>query len=171
MYVYDKELKRTQTVMPYKSCARCREQQNTYQLYNADQQRAYSTLHKSKKLQQQDYKETEQVCPRRLAIKPKSGYGEYKTWAFIRDTSPVQEVFLPYKSCKYCRGRDKLYNEERRGKSDTSTSDDSGCIEYGSDCYYGGCLEYNYDGDVVGFRWLNKHSIFQVKSIMQNHTK
>ena len=99
---------------------------------------------------------TEQVCTRCLKIKPKSDYGEYKTWAFTQDTSPVQEVFLPYKSCKDCRDKDKIYNKERRGKSDTTdtseSSDDNGCIEYESDCYYDGCVEYNSDGDMVGFR-------------------
>ena len=156
MYVYDKELKITQTVMvPYKSCARCREQLNKYHEYITDKQRTYVTLHKSKNLQQEVNKETEQVCSRCLKIKPKSDYGEYKTWAFTQDTSPVQEVFLPYKSCTQCRDNDKLYNKERRGRSDTSTSDisdDNVCIEYEYDCYYDGCVEYNYDGDMVGFR-------------------
>ena len=115
MYVYDKELKRTQKVMmPYKSCARCREQQNKYQEDNADKQRAYSTLHKSKKLQQEVNKETEHVCSRCLKTKPKSDYGEYKTWAFTQDTSPVQEVFLLYKQCKDCRDKNTLYYTERR---------------------------------------------------------
>ena len=153
MYVYDKELKRTQKVMmPYKSCARCREQQNKYQGDNADKQRAYSTLHKQ---EQEVNKDTEQVCARCLETEPTSEYGEYKTWAFTQDTSPVQEVFLPYKSCKGCRDKDKLYNEERRGRGDTSTrdtSDDNGCIEYESGCYYDGCVGYSSDGDMVGFR-------------------
>ena len=40
MSAYDKELKRTQKVMvPYKSRARCREQQNKYQEHNADKQK------------------------------------------------------------------------------------------------------------------------------------
>ena len=76
--------------------------------------------------------------------------------AFTKDTNPIQEVFLPYKSCNYCRDKDKTYNKERRGRCDTSdtndTSDDNGCIEYESDCYYDGCVEYNSDGDMVGFR-------------------
>ena len=44
-------------------------------------------------------------------MKPKSDYGEYKTWAFTKDASQVQEVFLPHKSCKDCRDKDKLYKE------------------------------------------------------------
>ena len=92
MHVYDKELGRTQQVMvTYKSCARCREKTNKY---------------KEEKVQQKADKETEQVCSRCLKIKPKSDYGEYKTWAFTKDTNPVQEVFLPYKSCKGCRDKE-----------------------------------------------------------------
>ena len=88
-----------------------------------------------------------------MKIKPKSDYGEYKTWVFTKDTSPIQEVVLPYKSCKYCRDKDKLYKEKLRDTSDTNdTCDDNGCIEYESDCYYDGCVEYNSDGDMVGFR-------------------
>ena len=41
-----------------------------------------------------------------MKIKPESDYGEYKTWAFTKDTNPVQEVFLPYKSCKGCRDKE-----------------------------------------------------------------
>ena len=156
MHVYDKELKRTQQVMvPYKSCNICREQCNKYQEDNADKQKHCKAIYKNKKLQQEVDKEIEQVCSRCLKIKPKSDYGEYKTWAFTEDTSPVQEIFLPYKSCKECRDKDKLYNKERRGRSDISTSDtsdDNGCIEYESDCYYDGCVEYNSDGDMVGFK-------------------
>lgn len=151
LHVYDKELKKTQKVMtPYKSCARCREQCKNYQ-----EDKQYFTIYKNKKLQQEVDKETEQVCTRCLKIKPKSDYGEYKTWAFTMDTSPVQEVFLPYKSCKDCRDKDKIYKKVQQGKSDTSTSDtsnDNGCIEYESDCYYDGCVEYDSDGDMVGFR-------------------
>ena len=110
-------------MVPYKSCAGCREKQKKYQEYNADNQKQYKTICKNKKLQQEVNKETEQVCSRCLEIKPKSDYGEYKTWAFTKDTSPVQEVFLLYKSCKDCRDKDKAYNKERRVRS--YTSDDS----------------------------------------------
>ena len=144
MYVYDKELKTTQQVMtPYKSCNICREQCNTYQEDNADKQKHCKAIYKNKKLQQEVNKETEQVCSICLNIKPKSDYGEYKTWAFTKDTSPVQEVFLPHKSCKYCRDTDKLYKLKYNAKE---------AIEYESDCYYDGCVEYNSDGDMVGFR-------------------
>ena len=105
MHVYDKELGRTQQVMvTYKSCARCRGQQKQY---------------KEKKSQQKIDKETEKICSRCLKIKPKSDYGVYKTWAFTQDTRPVQEVLLPYKSCKECRDKDKA---RRRRHSDISTS-------------------------------------------------
>ena len=137
MHVYDKELKRTQQVMvPYKKCARCREQQKQYEENNADKRKQYMTIHKNKKMQQEVDKETEQVCSRCLKIKPKSDYGVYKTWAFTKDTSPVQEVFLPYKSCKGCRDKDKAYNKERRVRS--NTSDDSSCTNssYSDQCVY-----------------------------------
>ena len=39
---------------------------------------------------------TEQVCTRCFKVNPKFGYGEYKTRAFTKDTSPVQEVILPH---------------------------------------------------------------------------
>ena len=94
-----------------------------YQEENADKQKHHKTTYKREKLQQEVDKETEQVCSRCLKIKPKSDYGEYKTWAFTKDTNPVQEVFLPYKSCKDCRDKDKAYNKEGRVRS--NTSDDS----------------------------------------------
>ena len=91
MHVYDKELKRTRQVMvTYKTCARCKEQQNKHKEYNADKNKHYNTIHKRKKLQQEVDKETEQVCSRCLKVKPKSDYGEYKTWAVTQDTKPVQ---------------------------------------------------------------------------------
>ena len=91
MHVYDKELGRTQQVMvTYKSCARCREQQTQYKEKNADKQKQYMTICKNNKMQQEVDKATEQVCSRCLKIKPKSDYGEYTTWAFTQDTSPVQ---------------------------------------------------------------------------------
>ena len=46
MYVYDKELRTQKVMVPYKSCARCREQQNTYQEYNADKYKGSAILHK-----------------------------------------------------------------------------------------------------------------------------
>ena len=53
LHVYDKELKRTQqVVVTYKSCARCREQKNKYQYYNADKQEQYKTIYKRERLQQ-----------------------------------------------------------------------------------------------------------------------
>ena len=79
-----------------------------------------------------------------------------KIWAFTKDASPIQKAFLPYKSCKDCRDKDNVYNKELRDRCDTSdtndTSDDNGSIEYESDCYYDGCVEYNSDGDMVGFK-------------------
>ena len=127
MHVYDKELKRTQQVMvPYKKCARCREQQKQYEENNADKRKQYMTIHKNKKMQQEVDKETEQVCSRCLKIKPKSDYGVYKTWAFTKDTSPVQEVFLPYTSCKECRDKDK----ERRRRHTSSSSSSSSSYQY-----------------------------------------
>ena len=114
LYVYDKELRELKQVMVlHESCARCRIM--------------------CKNLQQEVDKETKQVCPRCLEIKSKSDYGEYKTWAFTKDTSPVQEVLLPYKSCKDCRDKDKLYNKERRVRSnisDDTSSDDSSSSGY-----------------------------------------
>ena len=139
LHVYDKELKRTQQVMvTYKSCARCREQtKKQYQEENAYKQKHYKTTYKQEKLQQQVDKETEQLCSRCLKIKPKSDYGEYKTLAFTQDTSPVQEVFLPYKSCKYCRDKDKLYNKERRVIIYTSDDDSSDTnSSYSDQCVY-----------------------------------
>ena len=139
LHVYDKELKRTQQVMvPHKSCTRCREHKQQYQENNADKLKQYQTLHKkNKKLQQEVDKETEQVCSRGLKIKPKSDYGEYKTWAFTKDTNPVQEVFLPYKSCKGCRNKEKLYNKERRARSYTSDDDSSDTnSSYSDQCVY-----------------------------------
>ena len=138
LHVYDEELKRTQQVMvPHKSCTRCREHKQQYQENNADKLKQYQTLHKNKKLQQEVDKETEQVCPRCLKIKPKSDYGEYKTWVFTQDASPVQEVFLPYKSCKECRDKDKLYNKERRARSYTSDDDSSDTnSSYSDQCVY-----------------------------------
>ena len=112
-------------MVPHKSCTRCREHKQQYQEKNADKLKQYQILHKNKKLQQEVDKETKQVCSRCLKIKPKSDYGEYKTWAFTQDTSPVQEVFLPYKSCNECRDKAKLYNKERRCRSDTSSSSSS----------------------------------------------
>ena len=165
MYAYDKELKKTQQVMtPYKSCNICREQCKKYQGDNADKQKHCKAIYKNKKLQQEIDKETEQVSTRCLKIKPKSDYGEYRTWVVTKDTSPIQEAFLPYNSCKDCRDKDEIYNKELRGRCDTSdtidTIDDNGCVEYEYDCYYDGCVEYNSDGDMVGFRWLSKNNIF-----------
>ena len=77
-------------------------------------------------MQQEVDKETEQVCTRCLKIKPKPDYGECKTWAVTKDTSPIQEVFLPYKSCKDCRDKDKTYNKELRDTRDTSDTNDTG---------------------------------------------
>ena len=72
-----------------------------------------------------------------MKITPKSDYGEYITWAFTQDTSPVQEVFLPYKSCKYCRDKDKLYNKERRVIIYTSDDDSSDTnSSYSDQCVY-----------------------------------
>ena len=53
---------------------------------------------------------------------------------------------LSYKSCKGCRNRDNIYNNIVITKEDTS--DD----EHDNDCYHDGCVEYDYDGDMVGFR-------------------
>ena len=93
--------------------------------------------YKEEKLQQKVDKETEQICSRCLKIKPKSDYGEYKTWAFTKDTNPVQEVFLPYKSCKGCRDKEKIYNKERRAKSYTSDDDSSDTnSSYSDQCVY-----------------------------------
>ena len=117
LHVYDKELKKTQKVMtPYKLCAKCRGRQNKYQEDNADKYKQYKENNKTKKLQQEVDKETEQVCTRCLKTKPKSDYGEYKTWAFTMDTDQVQEVFLPYKSCKGCRDKDKIYKKVQMNK-------------------------------------------------------
>ena len=59
MYVYDKELKRTQPVMtPYNSCNICREQCNKYQEDNADMQKHCKAIYKNNKLQQEVDKET-----------------------------------------------------------------------------------------------------------------
>ena len=55
---------------------------------------------------------------------------------------------LPYKSCKGCRDRDDNYNNKVTTKEDTS--DD----EYDNDCYHDACVEYDYDGDMVGFRYI-----------------
>ena len=123
MHVYDEELGRTQQVMvTYKSCARCREKTNKY---------------KEEELQQKVDKETKQICSRCLKIKPESDYGEYKTWAFTKDTNPVQEVFLPYKSCKGCRDKERLYNKERRARSYTSDDDSSDTnSSYSDQCVY-----------------------------------
>ena len=112
-------------MVTYESCARCRGQRKQYQEDNADKQKHYNTTYKREKLQQEVDKETEQVCSRCLKITPKSDYGEYITWAFTQDTSPVQEVFLPYKSCNGCRDKDKIYNKERRVRSYTSDDDSS----------------------------------------------
>ena len=121
LHVYDKELgELIQVMVLHKSCTRCREQTKQYQEENADKQKDCKVIYKHKNLQQEVDKETEQVCSRCLKIKSKSDYGEYKTWAFTKDTSPVQEVLLPYKSCKDCRDKDKLYNKERRVRSNTS---------------------------------------------------
>ena len=120
LHVYDKELKKTQQVMvQHKKCTRCREQQKQYKENNADKHKQYMTICKNNKMQQEVDKATEQVCSRCLKIKPKSDYGVYKTWAFTQDTRPVQEVLLPYKSCKECRDKDKA---RRRRHSDISTS-------------------------------------------------
>ena len=69
---------------------------------------------------------------------------------FTQDTSPVQEVMLPYKSCKGCRDKDKIYNTQHRATihNVNDTSDD----ENDNDCYHDGCVEYDCDGDMVGFR-------------------
>ena len=133
LHVYDKELKKTQQVMvQHKKCTRCREQQKQYKENNADKHKQYMTICKNKKMQQEVDKETEQVCSRCLKIKPKSDYGVYKTWAFTQDTRPVQEVFLPYKSCKECRDKDKA--RRRRHTSDDTSSGTSS--SYSDQCVY-----------------------------------
>ena len=85
------------------------------------------------------------MCTICYTVKPNSDYGEYNTWAFNQDTSPVQEVVLSYKSCKGCRDRVNTYNNKVTTKE--YTSDD----EYDNDCYHDGCVDYDYDGDMVGF--------------------
>ena len=114
IHAYDTELKRTrEVVISHKTCERCREQRNKCQEDNADTYRTYAHNHKHKKLLQEVDNATEQVCTICLTTKPKSDYGEYKTWAFTQDTSQVQEVMLPYKSCKGCRDKDKTYNTQQ----------------------------------------------------------
>ena len=67
---------------------------------------------------------------------------------FNQDSGPVQEVMLSYKSCKGCGDRDKTYNNRVTTKEDDDTSDDD---NNNNECYYDGCVEYEYDGDMVGF--------------------
>ena len=64
LHVYDKELKRTQQVMvPYKSCARCREQQKQYKEKNADKQKQYMTICKNKKCNKKLIKKQSKYVP------------------------------------------------------------------------------------------------------------
>ena len=64
MHVYDKELKRTQQVMvPYKKCARCREQQKQYDENNADKRKQYMTIHKNKKCNKKLIKKQSKYVP------------------------------------------------------------------------------------------------------------
>ena len=115
MLALDKELNIFQEVMlSYQSCERCREQCKKYRADNADNYRERKNLYKQQKLQQEVNNNTEQTCTRCLKVKPKSDYGEYQTYAFNKDSSPVQEVMLPYKSCKACRDKDKIYNQHNR---------------------------------------------------------
>ena len=152
-FALNKDSNKFQEVMlSYKTCDKCREQCKQYQADNHDldktNQRQQS--YRERLLQKEVDNDTEQICTICYKVKPKSVYGEYKTWAFNQDTSPVQEVMLSYKSCKGCRDRDKKYNNNVTTKEDTSDDEyDNDCY---NDCYHDGCVEYDYDGDMFGFR-------------------
>ena len=95
----------------YKCCDRCRGYTQKYVSNNEEKVKKSNDKLKEKRLNT-EVDENHKCCTKCYKIQEITQYGEYKSWDIM--DGEVQEIMIPYKTCKTCRDKDDIYRWQHK---------------------------------------------------------